>query len=199
LVIAIHLIAVPGLVKRELSANSDLATQKDFDDLVEIYYEYFAPGEEDDTPPLDANQPLSFGLGEVAVGDLGMELEANLDPDTLARHLGFRKHRLPLQFMIHRHPLGHNAWENPDSFSSPDSLMPIALHWHQLAGVHSIICNTFLAKPMVNSGSGMLICDEVGLGKTVLAISMVAFLSQSALIHELKPSALPPIIGMTIH
>lgn len=150
-------------------------------------------------PPLSTQGEVPTRFQDASKGlDLGIDEESGMDPDALAFKLGFVKDRLPLQFNRQRHRMGLTAWANPSDFedaSQGENLAPLALHWHQLAGVHSIIRNTFTTslRNDMNIGSGMLICDEVGLGKTTMVISTIAFLNQVLSSERRKQP--PPILG----
>ena len=192
----------PVQIKANAEVLKSLASQKDIVELLHIYAEYFTSDDDDngDSPPLASETNISFGLGEAGDGrDLGMELEHQLGPDMLANRLGFLKHQLPHQFNQYRHH-SSTAWDNPNLFNTkpvPNSLVHLKLHWHQLAGVHSVICNIFTVTVSSDHCIGMLICDEVRLGKTALAISTIAFLSQCILLQA-EDVQLPPIIGMQL-
>lgn len=184
-----------------------LATLKDLEDLQRLYLEYFEAEDVDNEPPLSEQGELHTRLQEASNGeDLGIDQESSMSPETLAFRLGFAKDRLPLQFNRHRHRMGLTTWSNPSDFeiASPENLTPLTLHWHQLAGIHSIIRNTFTANSEQGRGeskcTGMLICDEVGLGKTALATSTIAFLNQvlsfaSSSEHGGQRGKLPPVLG----
>ncbi|KAF8871323.1 P-loop containing nucleoside triphosphate hydrolase protein [Infundibulicybe gibba] len=180
----------PGrLCKTNQVALKNLATEEDVNDLELIYAEYLNEVESD-LPALNAEPILPFNLQEVEGGDLGMEQESHMEPDILASRLGFQ-HGLPIQFGSHRHPTGAaNVWDDPAVFESSPDLQPLKLHWHQLAGVHSIIRNTFTQLPDDIGCSGVLICDDVGLGKTALAITLIGFLNQ----YLRSPEQPPPIL-----
>jgi hypothetical protein len=185
------------VIKANAEAFKGLASAEDIIELMHVYAEYFSldDDDEEDSPPISSVPTLSFGLRETSGGDLGMEIECKLGPDVLADRLGFLKHQLPHQFNQHRHR-SLTAWDRPDLFSAnpvPDSLAPLKLHWHQLAGVHSMVRNIFTRDADPDHCTGMLLADEVGLGKTALAISFISFLSQCVLLQQ-SDSELPPII-----
>lgn len=123
-------------------------------------------------------------------GDLGMDKEKELSLDVLAHNLGFRNH-LPAQFNKVRGKTGLTAWESP---LDPKTSTNLELHWHQLAGVHSIIRRAFTPQPNLAHCTATLECDQVGLGKTTLAITVIAFLNQIVALQE-KGMDLPPILG----
>ena len=129
--------------------------------------------------------------------DLGMEKEFNLTPGDLATRLGFNKRRLPYQFNKLRHVSGLTPWSDGRLFETkptPDCLNLNQLHWHQLAGVHAISRIIFTAKPDLQHETGVLIADEVGLGKTAQALSFIAFLNQCISLRE-RGMGPPPILG----
>lgn len=175
--------------------NFELASEEDLADIMRLYQQYFTSEDDDDDSPVLGNErSINFDLKDVEDGDLGMEEEFNLHPNTLAHRLGFLKKRLPPQFMSWRHN-SSTAWDNVENFKSDvGSLKALQLHWHQLAGIHSFARNTFTSKPSDTHCTGMLICDEVGLGKTALTISIIAFLSQCVLLQENKAD-LAPVLG----
>jgi TATA-binding protein-associated factor len=180
-----------------LQALKALATEEDLAQLTRLYQEYFAEDNNNDSDCLiiSPEKALSFNLKNVDEGDLGMEVECSLDPTTLAHNLGFVKRNLPHQFMSFRHRSGITAWDDATQFQEPpsDFLQPTYLHWHQLAGVHSIIRNTLESTPSTDNCTGMLVCDEVGLGKTALSISTIAFLNQAMFLQD-RGQTLPPIL-----
>lgn len=187
-----------GLLKSNLTALKGLATEEDLAQLMRIYDEYFDIEADGELRVIDEDAMSTYSSGDFDTqgGDLGMEVEWNLDPEMLAEALGFLRKSLPHQFTTIRHAAGANEWQNPQRFEGPENLSnlkPLTLHWHQLAGVHSIIRNIFTKKRKSKHCTGMLIADEVGLGKTALAISVIAFLNQSARVQD-KGEELPPIL-----
>lgn len=130
--------------------------------------------------------------------DLGVEEEFPLDSNSLAGALGFNK-LLPFQFNGTRHPTGLNAWSSPEEFKNVNHLIPLSLHWHQLAGIHSIIRNTFTTQPDSTHCTGMLIADEVGLGKTAMVVATIATLNHFFWIQNHTDNApLPPILSRPV-
>jgi hypothetical protein len=174
-------------------------------ELLNAYHEYFEEfhdeGDEvlvSDSLPTETQDQL---MDDSDMGDFGMEIEANMDPKQLARALGF-KHRLPFSFNLYRHNLGTSLWDNESLFklhADADQPLPqyiefLKLHWHQLAGVHSIVRSVFLEQPDNSHPTGVLIADEVGLGKTAQSITFIAFMNQILYVQS-KGLSLPPIIG----
>lgn len=187
-------------IKANDIAFKNLATEEELRQLMQLYIEYFESVDDDDHMPVLSEEPvLDFGLTDIVQGNLGMEMEYKMDPDQLATRLGFLKHRLPLQFNHYRHR-SLTPWDKPKLFTSshfPDSLDLLNLHWHQLAGIHSVVRNKFTKKPSPNHCLGMILCDEVGLGKTGLSLGMITFLSQCVLIQA-EGGTLPKILGKVL-
>lgn len=154
--------------------------------------------EEDADQPISASsERLLVSMNDAVPGDLGVEEEMGMDPPTIAARLGFVFKQLPLQFNTHRHQHGITPWDDPARVFKqkplPKEIVPLELHWHQLAGLHSILRNTFSPTPDPHFPASMLISDEVGLGKTTLCLSMIAALNQY--IHlQRKSKPLPPIL-----
>jgi hypothetical protein len=190
----------PELFQGNVKSFQDLATEDDIDDLNRIYMEYFSTDSDDlESDPLllvaSSNSYSAAVRDTSGTEDIGINEESTMDPETLATRLGFVKNGLPHQFNPHRHNMGLTSWSNPSDFENPSSgnLIPTSLHWHQLAGVHSILKNTFTAEAGEKKCTGTLVCDEVGLGKTTLVIATIAFLNQ-CLSPERKGSP-PPVLG----
>jgi hypothetical protein len=183
------------LFQANVKAVQCLATEDDLADLKRVYAEYFTPDDSENEPPL--NTEAFIGLEDTSKGeDLGMDDESSMSSEAIAARLGFIRNSLPHQFNRHRHRMGLTPWTNPEDFQDPSSanLQRTSLHWHQLAGVHSIIRSTFSPeRNMCGHCTGMLVCDEVGLGKTALVIATIAFLNE-CLSSERKEHP-PPILG----
>lgn len=134
--------------------------------------------------------------------DLGVEEEITMDMTTLATDLGF-DNGLPFLFNRSRHSMDLNTWDSPLSFDIKDAsfdqdyVTPLSLHWHQVAGIHSILRHVFSPEPDVDHCCGMLVADEVGLGKTAMAIGIISSVSHFIWLQEHK-SPLPPILRKCI-
>lgn len=133
-----------------------------------------------------------------------MEVESQMSPNDLAFRLGYSKDSLPaVVFNRLRHRHGLTSWStetcgrfilNDVNKADPD-MLPLRLHSHQLAGVHSILRNTFTKDP-TDEKRGMLIADEVGLGKTFQSITTLATLSDIRF-RQMGNRPLPPLIGQS--
>jgi hypothetical protein len=165
---------------------------RDVLDLARLYSEYF-DSQPDTEPILKTSSALSIPFGVRADGsstDPGVEAEASMSPDQISLALGFRG-GLPFLFNLQKHPNGFSLWTELEG--NPD-LLPLSLHPHQLSGVHSVIRTTFFSVARPTFSAGKLIADEVGLGKTAIAIATIAFISHVMTLSDAgKP--LPPIIS----
>lgn len=111
-----------------------------------------------------------------------MEVESTLSPSLIAKKLGFYG-SIPLLFNSHRHKDGLTPWDDPCAFENTETLKTtgeftaINLRWHQLAGIHAVLRRLFFTTA-TSEPSGVLIADEVGLGKTLQSLAIVATLAE---------------------
>lgn len=166
-----------------------MATEEDVSDVLNLYHEYFDQAVEDEEePPISDALPEKQKLNDCG-GDFGMEEEAKMTPASLAFSLGYRT-GVPPSFNTVRDRSGLTPWDNPDSFTYtnidalPDNLTKLRLHWHQLAGNHSIMRSILSKVPDTSRALGILIADEVGLGKTAQAIAVIAFFMQAVFLQQ---------------
>ncbi|KAK7434927.1 hypothetical protein VKT23_019930 [Stygiomarasmius scandens] len=174
--------------------NSYLASHIDIIYLSKLYNQYFNLVDEDESVPLVNETGMGIDLDDIDCSDLGMEEESKMDLNTLIERLDLKVNQLPHQFNPNRHTSGLNPWDNAGAFKQTStSLSPLKLHWHQYAGVHSILRNIFTSQPDREACTGMLVADEVGLGKTTLCLSVIAMLNQISVLQE-SGNPLPPVI-----
>lgn len=189
-------------VQKSESKKEDLArlrNEQDVSDLIALYDNYFNQEHLEDEP-LEDNQSCGIPFAE---GDdpenihTGVEVEVDMSVKDLCSSLDFRNSR-PVTFNEYRHLGGATLWDpkEKDLFKDDSpTLAPVKLFWYQLAGVHAIIRKIFNEDPILAFIASMLLADEVGLGKTLQAIAVIAFLADLA--HRQRNSmALPPIIGV---
>ncbi|KAF8220211.1 hypothetical protein L208DRAFT_1186029, partial [Tricholoma matsutake] len=156
------------------AALQHLATEEDVSDVLNLYHKYFDQGVEDEEePPILDVLPEQLMLNDCG-SNFGMEEEAKMTPASLALSLGYQT-GLPPSFNTVHDRSGLTPWDNPDLFSYtnidalPDNLMKLCLHWHQLPGNHSFL---------------VLVADEVGLGKTPQAITVMVFFMQTVFLQQ---------------
>jgi len=177
-----------------------LAEQSDIDEVISLYLEYFEiPGSADDCALDEQTATLGFKFAEADdKADTGVEVEANMSSSQLAANLDF-KNLLPAYFNTHRHNRGCTSWDHPQLFekeaitTNPD-MSPLTLYWHQLAGVHAIIRMNFSKEANPGATCGVLLADEVGIGKTYQAAATIGSVSDLLRRQELGKE-MPPIIS----
>lgn len=141
--------------------------------------------EELTSPPEEDHSNLIEELGT----DLGMTAEVGKSQDVLLKDLGLTGSVLPLMRKA-RHRLPYLLWtaklSEPDARQKqqqveettgplPDDWEPLRLKYHQIAGVHSIL-HRLTASSNQTLKEGILIADEVGVGKTAQALASIAML-----------------------
>jgi hypothetical protein len=180
-------------VTRDMIAG--LATEEDIEDLRRLYQDLFQSSSERALVELPDPNSLMFDDAIPSDMDLGVEYEVKLDSKTLWTRLGFEG-GIPFQFNSHRHKTGALAWDNLSMFSDANSsdLEKLQLHWHQLCAVHAIVRKTFTDQASSDGCTGLLIADEVGLGKTAVSIAVIAFLNHARRL-SIGGSALPHILS----
>lgn len=167
--------------------------------MLNLYHEYFEQDlEEEEEQPISDDLPEKQKLNDCG-GDFGMEEEATMSAVSLALALGYRTGRPP-SFNTILDRSGLTPWDNSSRFSKlnvdalPDNFKKLTLHWHQLAGNHSIVRSILSKDPNSSCVHGMLVADEVGLGKTAQAIAVIAFFMQAIFLQQSKRKY-PPVLG----
>jgi len=184
------------LCKVTAAMLATLATDDGIREAILLYQDYFKSSESQ--PEMIEPEPShSLKFAEMTKGaSIGVDFEATLSPESLASNLGF-KEGLPVCFNALRHRGGLTPWDPQYRellASDPAHVQfdPIVLHPHQLAGVHAIIRKNFTLEPSPGQCTGMLIADEVGLGKTFLTATLIAFLM--TILRGQGKYPLPPIL-----
>ncbi|KAG9318996.1 P-loop containing nucleoside triphosphate hydrolase protein [Chiua virens] len=112
------------------------------------------------------------------LADLGVAQFAHHSEEALSSLTNFPDGS-PTLFSKFRSLSGLCAWDDDNakqfSSSNPD-MKPLRLLWHQLVGVASVIDKAFSAEPVETGLPGILIADAVGVGKTALAMGVIAFI-----------------------
>lgn len=179
-----------------------LASEEDVADIVSLYTEFFAGPDPRDSVDLQEQVPdVSFRFGEGVNGtDPGVEMEMSLTPDQLNVNLGWINGR-SFFFNHHRHRAGLSAWDPANAHlygatyaAACEDMDELTLHWHQRVGVHSMVRMIFKPNPDPKALTGVLVADEVGLGKSFQAVGLIAFLSEAVVRQEMKAKP-APLIG----
>lgn len=172
-----------------------LAAQEDVEDLRALFQT--VNGAVGAMPDIDIVQDTEASLEvEDDRGDLGVALEAKKTYEELANAMGLDKFGRLAMFNRVRHVHGYTAWTKVgqaifrkyDQGEGVGEFKLIRFHWHQLAGMHAVLRNIFAKEPRPHF-AGVLIADEVGLGKTYLAIAVAVLVIQLGM-----QDLLPPLI-----
>jgi len=168
--------------RRALQKNfvtADLAKPEEVLQTISLYTQYFEEG------GLSLERGEAPGEWDVLVedlGDMGVDLMKGKTIDELSNLLGFADAR----------PVNWNNFRDKDNLVSgwdkdasanvrqklenggPD-MVPLRLLWHQLCGVAAIADRVWTEekKPDVH---GVLLADDVGVGKTAQVMAFIAFL-----------------------
>jgi hypothetical protein len=157
-----------------------LATTNQINHLTALIHELVKTSSEDEDnaiPELD----LDMNVG-VVVWKEGVEEWQEKSEDELWSMLGLPEKRLPLfNEKIDMHGL-HDPWDTEDKkwFDDPANqgrITPLAPRWHQLVGIYKMLDHAFKGKPI-------LLMDEVGLGKTLQVVGVIAVLAFYRAFHD---------------
>ncbi|KAG2136436.1 hypothetical protein DEU56DRAFT_756342 [Suillus clintonianus] len=167
-----------GRARASKIKNVSLSAAGDVDTIWPVYVQLFR------TIPTEPDPPaIEFeGAEDDSVwgdsNDLGVESFRNCNDAALNTQLRFPDGRPPL-FAEFRSISRKCAWDDgaADEFvkDNPD-MLPLSLLWHQRVGIASIIEKMWLDHEEPDGVPGMLIADEVGVGKTALVMGTIAFM-----------------------
>jgi hypothetical protein len=139
-------------------------------------------------------------------GDLGVRLESSYSYKDLTEAMALDGNGLLKLFNTHRHVQGAVAWTSTGSKLFEDfekgrnksQFKPIRLHWHQLVGMLAALRKIFDGEQRpLGTIPGVLIADEVGLGKTFMAIAICGFVIQLG-VSQTQRFPAPPIIRTSV-
>ncbi|RXW14683.1 hypothetical protein EST38_g11168 [Candolleomyces aberdarensis] len=188
--------------KRRVTVESlsKFATPEQVAELLELYDQYFGQ-EMASTDELETEDLQGVTFGEPVEGaDPGVEIEAQMSSSELACNLGFQDNgNMPFLFNRIRHSGGLSAWSSDFEDAvrvQSDALESFSLQWHQLCGAHAVLRRVFSKTPDPSHCRGMLLADDVGLGKTIQASTVMAVLSELSVQHA-RSLAVPPLMRDT--
>lgn len=179
--------------------------------MIDHYHSWFTAIPPDDN---DAQGSILQSLGPdsgveawASVGDLGDGKWAAKTPEQLRILLGYGKQSAGAGFAPYRDLTGRNDWDDRD-FKKDE---PIELMWHQMTAIAAAIDRLFSetgsgpgpqnATAQIVSGApppgeGILLADDVGLGKTIQIIGILDILRTIREGQNTADSACwPPLLG----
>ncbi|GBE84816.1 hypothetical protein SCP_0607960 [Sparassis crispa] len=172
--------------KRMLS----LVTEQELEEVYRQYVELFVEGpmradatDDAAVDVLGAGDNMTDDLGT----DLGVEPESKMTRQALMESMGVKGEVFPLMNEA-RHKKAFLVWtegktpeevramqremgKKRDKLTESDEWAPLTLRWHQVAGIRATL------RMMAQGSSGVLIADEVGLGKTAQALGLIGMIS----------------------
>jgi hypothetical protein len=177
-----------GVSRARKIKNISLAAAGDADEIWALYHQLFTI-QTVPTEPLPAiieSESQSGHDAWHASDDLGVEYFCNLDDATLNHLLQFPQGR-PALFSEYRSKSGICAWDDAKSndFTSTNADMQrLSLMWHQRVGIASVANKIWFSKSTTAGVPGILIADDVGVGKTALTMGTLAFIMDAYWVQE---------------
>lgn len=147
-------------------------------------------GDNGDGPNTSHDEALVVPV-EFEAGDLGVAKWAQWPIEDLLTHLGFLGGR-PVLFAKWRSQRGEQKYL--DDVEKGDRA-PVALLWHQAVAVAAMSEGFWTEKPLTHGLPGMLLADNVGLGKTVEIMALIAMIIQTRSAEQQKGGVRANIIG----
>ncbi|RXW12083.1 hypothetical protein EST38_g13772 [Candolleomyces aberdarensis] len=188
--------------KRRVTVESlsNFATPEQVAELLELYDQYFGQ-EMASTDELETDDLQGVTFGEPVKGaDPGVDIEARMSSNELACNLGFQDNgNMPFLFNRIRHTGGLSPWSSDFEDAvrvKSDALECFSLQWHQLGGAHAVLRRVLSKTPDPSHCTGMLLADDVGLGKTIQASTVMAVLSELSVQHA-RGLTVPPLMRDT--
>ncbi|KAG2116291.1 hypothetical protein DEU56DRAFT_919270 [Suillus clintonianus] len=136
--------------------------------------------------------------------DLGVDGWREMDNDKLNHLLQFPGGK-PVLFAEFHSKTGLCAWDAASTskfVEGNEDMEPLALLWHQRVGVAAMVDKIWSASKSDEEVPGMLIADEVGVGKTALTMGFIAFVIDAFWIQEVaagrgRPDGVTSTINVT--
>ncbi|KIJ64987.1 hypothetical protein HYDPIDRAFT_28327 [Hydnomerulius pinastri MD-312] len=157
----------------------------DIEQIWALYMQLFQlqPSDMDPICIGDEDDPAGHAQWHEAAANIGVELFSNMDEATIHILLNFPGGR-PTLFNEFRSLSDKSVWDESDgcatAFNASNSDMTsLSLLWHQCAGIAALAGKVFTDQPggpHPGRVPGVLIADEVGVGKTALVMGFIAFL-----------------------
>lgn len=150
----------------------------DVDVIWSVYVQFFRVIQpEADVPCLDLNDTIREDTW-AACSDLDVGCFQHLDDNALNNLLHFPEGR-PSLFAHFRSISRKCAWDEAlekDFVKDNPDMLPVALQWHQRVGVAALVHKFWEVEKHPGGVPGVLLADDVGVGKTALIMGMIAFI-----------------------
>ncbi|KAG2355244.1 hypothetical protein BDR07DRAFT_1493393 [Suillus spraguei] len=135
--------------------------------------------------------------------DLGVDGWREMDNDKLNHLLQFPGGK-PALFAEFRSKRGLCTWDEASTskfVEENDDMEPLSLLWHQCVGVATIMDKIWSATKSDDEVPGILIADEVGVGKTALTMGLIAFVIDAFWVQDVtagrgRPDGVTSTINM---
>jgi TATA-binding protein-associated factor len=177
---------------------ADLANKEAVQQIVNMYLDFFH--REDGELNLDEGSIVEL-WNEACndSGDMGVERMQTKTEEELCNLLSFHNGR-PINWNSFRSVTNSaTAWEELDEVARAkfetggDDMQELSLLWHQLVGVASLAVKAW-GTDTRHAPFGILLADEVGVGKTAQVMAFIALL-QLVNQCEVNGQSRPPILG----
>lgn len=138
-------------------------------------------------------------VSDLALGtnDLGVEKWATTRPEDLMTALGFLKGR-PALFLPWKSHSGDHDGRSGDEIPEDDR-ESIGLLWHQAVADAAMAECFWVEGPVPEGVPGVLLADNVGLGKTVEIMGLIAMIVQTRQSEQHAGGVRAPILGECLH
>ncbi|KAG1905166.1 P-loop containing nucleoside triphosphate hydrolase protein [Suillus fuscotomentosus] len=176
-----------GRTRASKVKNVSLSAAGDVDLIWPAYVQlYRTAPTEPDAPAVDLDGEDRDAMWEGS-NDLGVDNFRSLDDTALNRLLNFPDGR-PALFARFRSLSRKSAWDDGAEKEFVDGnpdMQPLSLLWHQRVGIASIV-EKIWQKDQTNAVPGILLADEVGVGKTAQVMGSIAFMIDQYWAHEIR-------------
>ncbi|KAG2136443.1 hypothetical protein DEU56DRAFT_756348 [Suillus clintonianus] len=167
-----------GRARASKIKNVSLSAAGDVDLIWPVYVQLFRTIQTEPEPPA-----VDFGGAEDDSvwghsNDLGVETYRNHTDAALNALLHFTGGRPPLFAPLRsiRRKCAWDAEAEEEFVKENEDMVPLSLLWHQRVGIASIVEKMWLEHDDPEGVPGMLVADDVGIGKTAMVMGTIAFL-----------------------
>lgn len=196
-----HSSEIRGRTRAGKVKNVSLTAAGDVDLIWPAYVQlYRTVPTEPDAPAVDLEGEQDKDSLWEGSNDLGVDNFRSLDDAALNRLLNFPDGR-PALFARFRSLSRKSAWDDgaeKEFVEGNPDMQPLSLLWHQRVGIASIV-EKIWQKKKSNSAPGILLADEVGVGKTAQVMGTIAFIIDQYWAHEIATgAAVSPLVDLDV-